>query len=97
MARAIPCPCSGPKTRILRINRSRVPCINGIRPSSSSRVDIRPEYELVQVECQPESGKGRRKGSSRRPPEDAIGEYHASPEASKGKMYLVSKEGRVTS
>ena len=52
IARAIPCPCWAPKSSVRKISRSSVPCSSGIR--SFSWVAIRPDYETLRVECQPE-------------------------------------------
>src|SRR5580692_8178870 len=52
MARAMPCPCCGPKTRVRRISRSSVPCNSTIR-SLFSWVVIRPKYAPHWVGCQP--------------------------------------------
>lgn len=54
MARAIPCPCCGPKISVRRISRSRVPWSNSSR-SFSCRVDTLPKYRTTQVRCQPSS------------------------------------------
>src|SRR5580704_473488 len=53
MARAMPWPCCGPKTRVRRISRSRVPCRRLMR--SGSGVVIRPKNIPAWVVCQPKS------------------------------------------
>src|ERR1041385_6760062 len=68
MARAMPCPCRGPRTRVLRINRSRVPCSRAMRSRSSARVDILPKYRGFRVGCQPERRAAPRGGGGHPPP-----------------------------
>src|SRR5277367_3374064 len=58
---AIACPCSGPRATVRRIRRSSVPCRSPTW-SSASLVDIRPEPNPAQVECQ-----GERKINCREP------------------------------
>src|SRR5215471_13844401 len=64
-------PCSGPKSRVRRINMSSVPWRRSTRVCFSALfslditppVDFRPEYPAAQVECQWEMGRmsmGRR-------------------------------------
>jgi hypothetical protein len=59
MARAIPCPCCGPKMSVRRISKSSVPCSSSSR-SLVSWVDISPKYEYVRVRCQPGRAPYRR-------------------------------------
>src|SRR5204862_4456611 len=54
IARAMACPCCGPKISVLRISRSSVPCRwAAYSRSARFRIDIRPEYAYARVECQP--------------------------------------------
>src|SRR6266702_858904 len=53
MERATPCPWHGPRRRVFRMRRSKVPCNKAMRSSLFSWVAIRPKYLLVRVECQP--------------------------------------------
>src|SRR5215510_6250945 len=58
-------PCSGPKSRVRRINMSSVPWRRSTRVCFSALfslditppVDFRPEYPAAQVECQWEMGR----------------------------------------
>src|ERR1700733_11701047 len=58
MALAMACPCTGPRTSVRRISRSRVPCSNSMR-SCCSLVDILGEGTLLPVECQGEQASRR--------------------------------------
>src|SRR5690348_9842261 len=55
MALAMAWPCTGPRTRVRRMSRSRVPCRRS-RRSLRSLVDILGEGKRLPVECQGERG-----------------------------------------
>src|SRR5580698_4598776 len=80
MARAIPCPCSGPKISVRSISRSSVPCRSS-RRSCFRGVDILPEYPSVQVKCQPKTSKSPQR--------------HGGKEKNVQKTGLNGQEGRL--
>src|SRR6266513_2911755 len=53
MALAMACPCTGPRSSVRRISRSRVPCSSSMR-SRCSLVDMLGDDTWLLVECQGE-------------------------------------------
>src|SRR5215831_5277798 len=55
IARAMPCPCWDPKSKVRSTSKSSVPCkCAAYSRSDRFRIDIRPKRAMSWVECQPE-------------------------------------------